>query len=59
MPEVSNTFTVHCDICGESMRKREEFWACYPCYNVIWESELWRYDSCVEVHRDESRSDLS
>lgn len=40
MPEPSNKFTVHCDICGEQMIQRLDFYFCYPCHQYYWESEL-------------------
>ena len=58
MPEASNKFTVHCDICQEQMEESAmagynyRSWYCYPCNNVIYESDLWRFDSAVEVHRE-------
>ena len=58
MPEASNKFTVHCDICGDPMRwtatmdEGRRAFLCYPCNNVIYESDLWRFDSAVEVHRE-------
>ena len=48
MPEV----TVYCDICREQMEEStgaSPAWVCYPCNNLIYESELWRFDSCVLV----------
>lgn len=44
MPDASNKFDVHCDICGEPMQKQADVYACYPCKHMIWESELWQYD---------------
>jgi hypothetical protein len=48
--EVSNKFTVHCDICGDAMLNQGDTYACYPCKHMLYESELWQYDSCVVVH---------
>jgi len=48
--EVSNRFDVHCDICGDVMRKQADTYACYPCKHILYESELWMYDACVVVH---------
>ena len=61
MPEI----TVYCDICREQMEESamagagHSAWLCYPCNNVIYESDLWKFESCVEVHRevDVSQSD--
>lgn len=64
-PEASNKFTVHCDICHEPMRESgmagagHSAFLCYPCNNVIYESDLWRFDSAVEVHREEVEMDVS
>lgn len=50
-PEASNKFTVHCDICQEPMRESAMAGAghsafhCYPCNNVIYESDLPFYSS--------------
>lgn len=60
--EVSNKFTVHCDICREPMRESamagagHSAFLCYPCNNVIYESDLYQYDVQVsnkqEMHDD-------
>jgi len=42
--------TVKCDICGESMLKQGDVYACYPCKHMIYESELCLNDANVEVH---------
>ena len=49
MPSVSNEIVVSCDICGERMLKQADTYACYPCKHMLYESELWMYDSQVTV----------
>jgi hypothetical protein len=51
MPSVSKTFEVRCDICNDQMVPvgPSDSYACYPCKNLIYESELWQYDSQVTV----------
>ncbi len=52
-PEASNRFTVHCDICQEAMREcamagaGHSSFFCYPCNNVIYESDLWQYEGAI------------
>jgi hypothetical protein len=41
MPEV------RCDICGDPMHKQADLYACYPCKNLIWESELPQFEDAV------------
>lgn len=54
--------TVKCDICGEQMKESamagasHSAWLCYPCNNVIYESDLWRFDSGVEAQNDSNNS---
>ena len=54
-PEISNKFTVHCDICQEPMRWTATMengyraFICYPCNNVIYESQLYLYDGNVQI----------
>ena len=54
-PEVSNKFDVHCDICGDPMKESamagagHSAWLCYPCNNVIYESQLYLYDGNVQI----------
>ena len=47
LPDPSKNLVVHCDICQEPMSKSTDVYACYPCKNIIYESDLWRYDSQV------------
>jgi len=47
LPEPSKNLVVHCDICQEQMSEQGDVYFCYPCKNIIYESELWRYDSQV------------
>lgn len=47
---VSNNIKVSCDICGETMQKQGDVYACYPCRHMIYESELYLNDANVEVH---------
>ena len=49
MPSVSNKIEVSCDICGQRMLKQADTYACYPCKHMLYESELWMYDSQVTV----------
>lgn len=55
LPDASKNsveITVYCDICREQMEESTgaaPAWLCYPCNNLIYESELWRFDSCVLV----------
>lgn len=61
MPEASNKFTVHCDICGDPMRESamagagHSAFLCYPCNNVIYESDLYKYEEAV---RHEAQVDV-
>ena len=54
MPEPSNKFTVYCDTCNEptrwttTMNDGSRAFVCYPCNNVIYESELTTYRSKEE-----------
>jgi hypothetical protein len=59
MPSVSNKLEVRCDICQEPMSHKQgapsmEYYACYPCDNLIYESQLWQYDSQVTVVKAEA-----
>jgi hypothetical protein len=56
MPEASNTFTVHCDICGDQMQKQADVYACYPCKHMLWESELHQYEGVI---KHEAQVDVS
>lgn len=52
LPDASKNSVVHCDICGEPMSRKQgapsmEYYACYPCNNLIYASDLWRYDQPV------------
>ncbi len=38
---------VKCDICGDPMHKQADLYACYPCKNLIWESELPQFEDAV------------
>ena len=51
MPEV------RCDICREQMEESTgaaPAWVCYPCNNLIYESELYLYEEAV--CQDQSKS---
>lgn len=50
---VSNNIKVSCDICGETMQKQGDTYACYPCRHMIYESELYQNDANVEVITEE------
>ena len=50
------TYTVvNCDICGDAMKESamagagHSAWLCYPCNNVIYESELPFYSAETQV----------
>lgn len=57
LPDASKNSVVHCDICQDQMvavgptdayaNKPARAYACYPCNNLIYESDLWRYDTQV------------
>lgn len=47
LPEPSKNSVVHCDICQEPMNKGADAYVCYPCKNIIYASDLWRYDTQV------------
>ena len=47
LPDTSKNSVVHCDKCQESMSKSSDAYVCYPCKNLIYESDLWRYDTQV------------
>jgi hypothetical protein len=47
METASKNLVVHCDICQEQMSEQGDVYFCYPCKNIIYESDLWRYDSQV------------
>jgi hypothetical protein len=49
MPSVSNKIEVRCDICGDLMVEQADTYACYPCKHMLYESELWQYDSQITV----------
>ena len=48
LPNVTENLVVHCDICQEPMTKSTDAYGCYECKNIIYESDLWRYDSQVK-----------
>ena len=53
--EVSNKFTVHCDICGDAMTKQDDVYACYPCRHMLWASEIAEYD--VRISNEQEMND--
>lgn len=54
--EVSNKFDVHCDICGDVMKKQADVYACYPCRHMIWASEIPAYDEHVRIKETKNAS---
>lgn len=49
LPDASKNLVVHCDMCGKPMTANpvQGMYTCMPCKNLIYESDLWRYDTQV------------
>ena len=50
---VSNSIKVSCDICGETMQKQGDTYACYPCKHMLYESELYQYPEQVTIVKEQ------
>jgi tRNA(Ile2) C34 agmatinyltransferase TiaS len=51
---VSNSIKVSCDICGETMQKQGDTYACYPCKHMLYESELYQYPAQVTIVKEQA-----
>lgn len=48
----SNSIKVSCDICGETMLKQGDTYACYSCKHMLYESELYQYPAQVTIVKE-------